>query len=168
MPPASLRISAHSATAAPMNAAIALSRSLPELNQPVAALTVLPTCSPVRTETLIGRFSTVGWPGRKLPSLAWTLTRVCRVSSRSPGLVGVTSHSHSAEVPSPRSWRAGLCEDGEYVGFQGRTANRIESFWSYLKCLLAETRTSVNVRHLERYTEESEFRFNHRFRCLPH
>ncbi|MEM9347710.1 MAG: IS1595 family transposase [Planctomycetota bacterium] len=51
---------------------------------------------------------------------------------------------------------------GQYVRPGGITTNTIESFWSLLKRGVIGTFHNVSRKHLQRYVDEFEFRYNHR------
>ncbi|MEM9111383.1 MAG: IS1595 family transposase [Planctomycetota bacterium] len=51
---------------------------------------------------------------------------------------------------------------GQYVRPGGITTNTIESFWSLLKRGVYGTFHNVSRKHLQRYVDEFEFRYNHR------
>lgn len=55
---------------------------------------------------------------------------------------------------------------GEYVGYQGASANGLEGFWAQLKRGINGTHIHVSARHLPKYLGEFEYR--HDMRAVPH
>ena len=53
---------------------------------------------------------------------------------------------------------------GQYVGAMGATTNGIEGFWSQLKRSINGTHIHVSGKHLWKYANEAEYRFNRRDR----
>jgi len=97
-------------------------------------------------------------PDTKKTTVQPLVNRVVREDS-----IVVTDDWKSYSGLSERYWHETVEHGkGQYMNENGFTTNKIESYWSHLKRTLNGTYIHVSPKHLQRYCNESTFRYNTR------